>query len=64
MEMLSGVTLESIVVAGRVYEAMKKKQELGLTDLSKFPLLCHVAKVLDEGADAALPWESFTFTNF
>jgi hypothetical protein len=29
--------------------------------LSQFPMLCHVAAVLDEGQDAELPWNSFTF---
>lgn len=26
-----------------------------------FPMLCHAAAVLDEGKDAHLPWEAFTF---
>lgn len=61
MDILSGVTLESLVVARRVYKAMEKKAELGKADLSMFPLLCHAAAVLDKGRDAELPWESFTF---
>jgi len=61
LDILSGVTLESLVVARRVYAAMVRKDELGQQDLSQFPLLRHAAAVLDEGADAELPWESFTF---
>ena len=61
LEILSGVTLESLVVSRRVYAAMVRKAELGLADLSKFPMLCHAAAVLDEGKDAELPWEDFTF---
>lgn len=61
MDILSGVTLESLVVSRRVYAAMEKKQELGLVDLKKFPMLSHVAAVLDKGADALLPWDDFTF---
>ncbi len=61
LEILSGVTLESLVVSRRVYAAMARKAELGLADLSKFPMLCHAAAVLDEGKDAELPWEDFTF---
>jgi len=61
MEILSGVTLESLVVARRVYSAMVRKQELGLVRLSDFPMLCHAAAVLDEGRDAHMPWDDFTF---
>lgn len=61
LEILSGVTLESLVVSRRVYAAMARKAELGLADLSKFPMLCHAAAVLNEGKDAELPWEDFTF---
>lgn len=61
LEILSGVTLESLVVSRRVYAAMARKAELGLADLSKFPMLCHAAAVLEKGKDAELPWEDFTF---
>lgn len=59
--LLSGVTLESLVVARRVYKAIARKAQLGLVDLGQFPMLCHVAAVLDEGKCAELPWDSFTF---
>jgi len=61
MSILAGVTLESLVVARRVYKAMERRQELGMVDLSDFPMLCHAAAVLDKGKDSHLPWESFTF---
>ena len=61
LDILAGVTLESLVVSRRVYAAMARKAELGLVDLDKFPMLCHAAAVLDEGKDAELPWEAFTF---
>ena len=61
LEILSGVTLESLVVSRRVHAAMVRKAELGKADLSLFPLLCHAAAVLDEGKDAELPWDDFTF---
>ncbi|MCR5018458.1 MAG: glycerol-3-phosphate dehydrogenase [Bacteroidales bacterium] len=63
MEILSGVTLESLVVSRRVYNAMARKAELGLAKLADFPMLCHAAAVLDKGKDAELPWELFTFDN-
>lgn len=61
LDILAGVTLESLVVARRVYAAMVRKAELGQADLSMFPMLCHAAAVLDEGKDAHLPWDAFTF---
>ncbi len=61
MEILSGVTLESLVVSRRVYSAIARKAELGKASLADFPMLCHAAAVLDEGKDAELPWEMFTF---
>lgn len=63
MEILSGVTLESLVVSRRVFAAISKRAEKGEVDLARFPMLCHVADVLDNGKDAQLPWESFTFDN-
>ena len=61
LAILAGVTLESLVVSRRVYKAVVKKAELGQLNLSDFPLLCHVADVLDNGKDAELPWDAFTF---
>lgn len=61
VEILAGVTLESLVVSRRVFRAVVKKAELGQLSLSDFPMLCHVAAVLDDGKDAELPWEDFTF---
>ena len=61
LDILAGVTLESLVVARRVYAAMEKKAQTGKADLSMYPMLCHAAAVLDKGRDAELPWEAFTF---
>ena len=61
LQILDGVTLESLVVSRRVYAAMCRKEELGKADLSLYPMLKHVADVLDGGKDAHLPWEAFTF---
>ena len=63
MDILAGVTLESLVVARRVAKAIYRKAELGMVDLREFPLMTHVNDVLDNGKDAQLPWESFTFDN-
>lgn len=61
LDILAGVTLESLVVSRRVYSAIARKAELGQANLADFPMLCHAAAVLDEGKDAELPWEMFTF---
>ena len=63
LNILSGVTLESLVVSRRVFAAISKRAGKGEVDLARFPMLCHVADVLDRGKDAQLPWESFTFDN-
>lgn len=61
LNILSGVTLESLVVARRVYKAMERKAERGEQDLANYPMLRHAAAVLDNDKDAELPWEEFTF---
>ncbi len=61
MDILSGVTLESLVVARRVAKAVYRKAELGEISLNDFPMLVHANDVLENGKDAQLPWESFTF---
>jgi len=62
MDILSGLTLESLVVSRRVYKAICRREELGRADMKMFPMLKHVADVLDNGKDAHMPWEDFTFS--
>lgn len=61
VEKLNGVTLESLVVARRVARAVNIKSQQGKLKLNNFPMLLHVSKVLDEGKDATLPWDDFTY---
>ena len=58
---LKGVTLESLVVAGRVAKAVKVKAEKGLVDIKDFPLLMHIDEIITEKKEVNIPWESFTF---
>ena len=58
---LQGVTLESLVVAGRVAEAVRVKASRGLTDLKDFPLLLHIDDIIAHKAPVDIPWEKFTF---
>ncbi|MBP9986780.1 MAG: glycerol-3-phosphate dehydrogenase [Bacteroidales bacterium] len=63
LEILSGETLESLVVTGRVCRAIRRKAELGMADINQFPMLMHVDEGRDRGKDAHMPWEDFTFDN-
>ena len=63
MEILAGVTLESLVVARRVAKAIYRKAELGQVELKDFPMLVHVENILEKNGDAQHPWESYTFEN-
>jgi len=58
---LSGVTLESLVVAVRVARAIKIMAGEGRVDPREFPLLMHVDEILSEKKEVNIPWESFTY---
>ncbi len=58
---LSGVTLESLVVAVRVARAIKIMAREGRVDPREFPLLMHVDEILSEKKEVKIPWESFTY---
>jgi glycerol-3-phosphate dehydrogenase (NAD(P)+) len=58
---LQGVTLESLVVAGRVAAAVRVKAQRGLANLEDFPLLMHIDEIITEKKEVQIPWEKFTF---
>lgn len=58
---LSGVTLESLVVAERVARAVKIKASRGEVSLDDFPLLCEIDEIITNHKSASIPWEKFTF---
>ena len=58
---LNGVTLESLVVAGRVAKALRIKAARGEANLEDFPLLTHMDDIITNGAEVAIPWEQFTY---
>lgn len=64
MEELSGVTLESIVIATRTARAVKKLAERNVISLQEFPLLMHIDAILNEGVEVNIPWEEFTWNHF
>lgn len=59
MKELNGVTLESIVIAGRVADVLRHMGERGEIDEDEFPLLFHVDEVIRKDKDPELPWEKF-----
>lgn len=61
MEELKGVTLESLVVAKRVANAIKINVKNGTMNAEEFPLLMHVDEILTEKKPVNIPWESFTY---
>ena len=58
---LAGVTLESLVVAGRVAEAIRVKAEKGICNKEEFPLLFHIDEIITQKKEVNIPWEAFTF---
>ncbi len=58
---LEGVTLESLVVAGRVAKAIRIGAEKGVLDARDFPLLMHIDEIITNKAPVDIPWEKFTW---
>ncbi len=58
---LNGVTLESLVVAGRVAKAIRMAAQKGRADLNDYPLLMHIDDIVTNRAAVSIPWEAFTF---
>ena len=59
MELLAGVTLESIVITRRTAEAVTRLCERGCASAADFPLLFHVRALLEENAPVNIPWRDF-----
>lgn len=61
---LSGVTLESLVVAERVARAVRINVQKGILDKKDFPLLMHIDEIITKKCPVDIPWESFTFKDY
>ena len=59
MQELSGVTLESVVIASRTGEAVRTLIDAGKADGKDYPLLLHVYDVITSGATVDIPWSDF-----
>ncbi len=61
--MLTGMTLESVVVVRRLTKALRRRAERGLVNMDEFPLLAYIDEVLENGERKDIPWDKFTFEN-
>ena len=61
-QILAGVTLESVAIAGRTADALRRLEEQGLTDTRDFPLLMHIDDIIRNGAKLDIPWKKFEGT--
>lgn len=64
MEQLSGVTLESVVIAKRTAAAVKERIAAGLASERDYPLLLTVDGIISGGKPADIPWDSFESEDF
>ena len=56
---LSGITLESVVIAGRTAEALRRFAAAGKARIEDYPLLCHVEELITGKSLVNVPWEKF-----
>ena len=61
MAQLSGVTLESIVIATRTGQAVLKMIDIGKAKADDFPLLLHIDDIINKNIPVDIPWDKFTF---
>ena len=59
MARLSGVTLESVVIATRAVQAVQTLTGRGMADGRDYPLLFHIGRLLAGETGAPIPWASF-----
>jgi len=59
MKILSGVTLESVVIATRTGEAVRTLISAGKANERDFPLLLHVYDIITNNAEVNIPWKRF-----
>jgi glycerol-3-phosphate dehydrogenase (NAD(P)+) len=59
LEQLKGVTLESVAIITRTARALRKMAAGGLAREEDFPLLFHMDAILNQGAEALVPWDKF-----
>ena len=63
MEVLDGMTLESVAAVKSLAEGLMIKMDKGEVNREDFPLIMHIYDVIYNGKKADFPWKSFTFEN-
>lgn len=59
MQVLEGVTLESVVIATRTAKAVRALIAQGKVEDKDFPLLLHVDEIINQGKELNIPWKAF-----
>lgn len=59
LEKLEGVTLEGVNILRVVSKALPSLEQHGKLRVSEFPLMNHLADVIEHGARVAIPWDQF-----
>ncbi len=59
MRRLSGITLESVVIAGRTAEAVRARIASGSAKEEDYPLLLHIDDLIRNGREVNIPWKAF-----
>ena len=54
------MTLESVVIARRMYSVLKYRAENGTAGQGDHPLLFYVGALLDKEDPGAIPWDKFS----
>lgn len=64
LEKLSGVTLESVSIAGRTYKAIKLLSQRGVVKEEDYPILMYIGSLLNGEEDTGMPWAKFEEERF
>jgi glycerol-3-phosphate dehydrogenase (NAD(P)+) len=59
LEVLNGVTLESIVISTRTAKAIRQQIEDGRAKAEDYPLLLHIDELVNGGKKVNVPWKAF-----
>ncbi|MDD5603631.1 MAG: glycerol-3-phosphate dehydrogenase [Eubacteriales bacterium] len=59
MSELSGITLESVVIAGRTADAVRTLIKRGRASEADYPLLLHIDDIIRHDAEVDIPWSKF-----
>lgn len=63
MKKLEGTTLESIVIATRTAQAVRRMAKRGIAREEDFPMLMHIDQIINHQMPVRIPWDSFEVEN-